>query len=141
MASRREQIFEAIRVKLATIVGITTYRSRQTALSRAEGAAIVVRPAFPPAGEDVVNRNNDLSERELTVLVEVIVRGEGADSAADPYCVSAQAKVMEDQTLGGLCLRMREGRTLWHMDDADLDACIVSTPYEIDYRTTATTLV
>ncbi|MGH8569986.1 MAG: hypothetical protein ACREXX_18860 [Gammaproteobacteria bacterium] len=63
MASRREQIIEAIRVKLATIPGITTYRSRLTAITRAEGPAIVVRPAQPPAGEVVVKRNNDLLAR------------------------------------------------------------------------------
>lgn len=140
MASRREQIIEAIRVKLATIPGITTYRSRFTAITRGEGPAIAIQPAPPPMGEEVVKRNNDLSERELMVLVEVIVRGAAADQIADPYCVSAHAKVMEDQTLGGLCLYLREAGTQWFMDDADLDACIVSTRYRIHYRTTATTL-
>lgn len=140
MASRREQILEALRVKLATIVGITTYRSRLTAINRTEGAAIVVRPAQPPLGEDIVKRNNELSERELTVLVEVIARGAIADQVADPYCVSAHAKVMEDQTLGGLCLLLRETGTQWFMDEADLDACIVSTRYTIHYRTAANTL-
>lgn len=140
MASRREAIIEAIRVKLATIPGITTYRSRLTAINRAESPAIIVRPALPPQGEDVVKRNNGLSERELTVLVEVLARGATADQIADPFCVSAQAKVMEDQTLGGLCLYLREAGTQWFMDDADLDACIVSTRYTIYYRTTANTL-
>lgn len=140
MASRRERIIEAIRVKLATIPGVTTYRSRLTAINRAEGAAIIVRPALPSMGEEIVKRNNDLSEREFTVLVEVIARGETADQVADPFCVSAQAKVMEDQTLGGLCLFLREAGTQWFMDDADLDACIVSTRYTIHYRTFANTI-
>ncbi|MGH9202111.1 MAG: hypothetical protein ACRD2A_12855, partial [Vicinamibacterales bacterium] len=72
--------------------------------------------------------------------VEVVARGAAADQIADPYCVSAQAKVMEDQTLGGLCLYLREAGTQWLMDDADLDACLVSTAYTIHYRTIATTL-
>lgn len=140
MASRREQIIEAIRVKLATIVGITTYRSRLTAINRAEGAAIVVRPAVPPLGEEVVKHNNDLSERELTVLVEVVARGAVADQVADPYCVSAHAKVMEDPTLGGLCLLLREAGTQWLLDEADVDAVVVSMRYLISYRTVANTL-
>ncbi|MCI0430267.1 MAG: hypothetical protein L0210_06970 [Rhodospirillales bacterium] len=140
MASRREQIIEAIRVKLATIPGITTYRSRLTAITRGDSSAIVVRPALPPFGEEVVKRNNDLSERELMVIVEVVARGETADKVADPFCVSAHAKVMEDQTLGGLCLYLREVSTHWLMDDADLDVCVVSTRYRIHYRTAANTL-
>jgi hypothetical protein len=140
MASRREQIIEAIRVKLATIVGVTVYRSRITAINRGEGVAIVIRPAPPPLGEEVTQRNNDLSERELLVAVEIIARGAIPDQVADPFSVSAHAKVMEDQTVGGLCLRMRELGTQWFLDDADLDACIVSTRYLIHYRTVANTL-
>lgn len=136
MASRREQIIEAIRVKLATIPGITTYRSRLTAVARSESPAIVVQAVK----ETVTKRNNDLSERELEVDVEVITRGQTPDQVADPYAVSAQAKVMEDQTLGGLCLRLREVGTQWLMSEADFDAVIVSTRYLIDYRTTAKTL-
>ena len=135
MASRREQILEAIRIKLAAIPGITTYRSRLTAITRTDGPAIVLQ-AFK---ETVTKRNNDLSERELEIDVEVIARAQTPDQAADSYAVSAQAKVMEDQTLGGLCLRLREVGTQWLMTEADLDAVIVSTRYLIDYRTTATT--
>lgn len=136
MASRREQIIEALRVKLATIPGITAYRSRLAAITRAESPAIVVQGVK----ETVTKRNNDLSERELEVDVDVIARGQTPDQTADAFCVLAQAKVMEDQTLGGLCLRLREVGTQWLMVEADLDAVIVSTRYMIDYRTTATTI-
>ncbi|MDQ3562859.1 MAG: hypothetical protein M3436_01540 [Pseudomonadota bacterium] len=136
MASRREQIIEALRVKLATIPGITTYRSRLTAITRAEGPAIVLQPAE----EQITKRNNDLSERELNVQVEVIARGQTPDQAADAYAVSAQAKVMEDQTLGGLCLLLREQGTQWLMVESDLDAVVVSTRYTIHYRTAANTI-
>ena len=137
MASRREQIIEAIRAKLATISGITTYRSRLTAFSRAESPAIVVRPEK----EDIVKRNNDLSERELVVVLDVIARGTTPDSTADQYCVSANAKIMEDENLGGLTLFTREIGTVWEMpQDTDLDAVVVSMRYLIGYRTVAKTL-
>lgn len=137
MASRREQVLEAIRVKLATLSGITTYRSRLTAFSRAESPAIVVRAEK----EDIVKRNNDLSERELTLLVDVVARGPTPDSIADQYCVSAHAKVMEDETLGGLTLFTREIGTVWEMpQDTDFDAVVVSIRYLIGYRTVAKTL-
>jgi hypothetical protein len=137
VASRREQIMEAIRAKLATLSGITTYRSRLTAFSRAESPAIVVRPEK----EDIVKRNNDFSERELVVVVDVIARGAVPDTIADQYCVSAHAKIMEDETLGGLTLFTREIGTVWEMpQDTDLDAAVVPMRYLISYRTVAKTL-
>jgi hypothetical protein len=138
MASRREQIMEAIRVKLATLSGITVYRSRLTALSRAESPAIVVRPEK----EDIVKRNNDLSERELVLVIDVIARGAVPDSIADQYCVSAHAKIMEDETLGGLTLFTRELGTVWEMpQDTDVDAVVIPMRYLVSYRTAAKTLV
>lgn len=128
---------EAIRVKLATLSGITTYRSRLTAFSRAESPAIVVRAEK----EDILKRNNDLSERELTLLVDVVARGPTPDSIADQYCVSAHAKIIEDETFGGLALFTREIGTVWEMpQDTDLDAVVVSMRYLIGYRTEAKTL-
>jgi hypothetical protein len=128
---------EAIRAKLATLSGITTYRSRLTALSRAESPAIVVRPEK----EDIVKRNNDLSERELVLVVDVIARGAIPDSIADQYCVAAHAKIMEDESLGGLTLFTREIGTVWEMpQDTDLDAVVIPMRYLIGYRTVAKTL-
>jgi hypothetical protein len=136
MASRREQIMEAIRVKLATISGITTYRSRLTALSRAESPAIVVRWEK----DDVVKRNNDLSEHELIVVVDVIARGAIPDSIADQYCVSAHAKIMEDENVGGALFITHLGDVCEMPQDTDLDAVVVPMRYLISYRTIANTL-
>jgi hypothetical protein len=137
MASRREQIMEAVRVKLATISGVTTYRSRLTAFSRAESPAFVLRPEK----EDITKRNNDFSERELVLVIDVIARGAIPDSIADQYCVSAHEKIMEDETLGGLTLFTREIGTVWEMpQDTDLDAVVIPMRYLIAYRTVAKTL-
>jgi hypothetical protein len=137
MASRREQIMEAIRAKLATISGVSTYRSRLTAFSRAESPAIGLRWEK----DDVTKRNNDLSERELVVVIDVIARGAVPDSIADQYCVSAHAKLMEDETLGGLTLFTRPIGDVCEMpQDTDLDAVVVVMRYLISYRTTAKTL-
>ncbi len=136
MASHREQIIGAILTKLGGVSGVGLYRSRFTALSRGESPAIVVRPEK----EDIVKRNNDLSEREMILVVDVIARGAVPDSVADQYCVSAHAKVIEDETLGGLTLFTRETGTVWEMQDADLDAVVVSMRYLIGYRTVAKTL-
>lgn len=136
MASLCEQIIVAALAKVATVSGATVYRSRWTALSRAESPAIVVRPEK----EDIVNRNNDLSERELVVVVEVVARGATPDSVADQHCVAAHNALMQDQTLGGKALLMRELGTVWEMQDADTDAVVVSRRYQFNYRTPANAL-
>lgn len=137
MASRREQIIEAILGQLEEISGVGVYRSRLTALSRAESPAIVVRWEK----DDVTKRNNDLSERELVVVVDVIARGAVPDSVADQYCVSGHAKVMEDENIGGALFTRPMGDVCEMPQDTDLDGVVVSMRYLIGYRTTAKTLV
>lgn len=136
MASLCEQIIVAALEKVATVSGATVYRSRWTALSRAESPAIVVRPST----EEVVKRNNDLAERELLLLIEVVARGATPDSVADQYCVAAHNALMQDQTLGGKALLMRELGTVWEGLDADTDAVVVVRRYQINYRTPANAL-
>jgi hypothetical protein len=136
VASRREQIMEAIRAKLATLSGITVYRSRLTALSRAESPAIVLRWEK----DDVVKRNNDLSEHELVVVADVIARGAVPDSIADPYCVSTHAKIMEDENVGGALSLRHLGDVCEMPQDTDLDAVVIPMRYLISYRTIANTL-
>ena len=128
---------EAIRAKLATISGVSTYRSRLTALSRAESPAIVLRWEK----DDVVKRNNDLSEHELVVVVDVIARGAVPDSIADQYCVSAHAKIMEDENVGGALFTRPMGDVCEMPQDTDLDAVVIPMRYLIGYRTMAKTLV
>ena len=135
MASRREQIIGAILAKLGAVSGVGLYRSRLIALSRADSPAIVLRWEK----DDVVKRNNDLSEREMVVVVDVIARGAVPDSVADQYCVSAHAKVMEDENIGG-ALFTRPMGDVCEMQEADLDAVVVSMRYLIGYRTAAKTL-
>jgi len=135
VASRREQIIGAILAKLGAVSGVGLYRSRLIALSRADSPAIVLRWEK----DDVVKRNNDLSEREMVVVVDVIARGAVPDSVADQYCVSAHAKVMEDENIGG-ALFTRPMGDVCEMQEADLDAVVVSMRYLIGYRTAAKTL-
>lgn len=136
MASKCEDIIQAVLAKVQTVSGVTVYRSRWTAISRSESPAIVVRPEK----EDIVKRNNDLSERELTLVVEVIARGTVPESVADQYCVSAHTKIMEDQTFSGKALLTREIGTVWESQEADLDAAVVLKRYLLCYRTVANTL-
>ncbi len=136
MPSRHEQILAAVVTKLGTIGGVPVHRSLLRALARQDS------PAFVVQGEKwhVAKRNNDLSERELVFAVKVIARGQQPDALADGYCVSAHAKVMEDQTLGGLTLLLREIDGAWAMEEADLDAVVVSMRYLCQYRSLSTTL-
>lgn len=136
MASKCEQIVGAVFALIDALPAVGAYRSRLTALSRADSPAIVVRAEK----EDIVKRNNDLSERELVLVVDTIARGAAPDSVADQYRVAAHGAIMADETLGGLTLFTREIGTVWEMQDADLDAVVVSMRYLISYRTIAKTL-
>lgn len=132
MASRHEQILAAVATKLGTLTpSVPVYRSLLRALTREESPAIVVE------GEkwDVVKINNDLAERELVFRVRVIARGQTPDSVADEIVAAAHQKILEDTNLGGLTLFLREIGGGWAMEEADLDAVVVTMRFMAQYRT------
>lgn len=139
MSSVREQILIALATKLAAVSGVTVYRSRQSAIARIEGSAILIQPKHEPVEKRASNPGG-LVLRDMTIDVSVIVRGDPADSIADPIIVSTHAIVMADPTLGGLCSQVIEHSTEWMFDEADLTAAEVIIAYQIRYQTSANDL-
>ncbi len=136
MASKREQILAALKTQLATLTGVSVYRSRLTAATREEGLVIVLSWDT----DTVEKRSNALLDWQLSLRVAVIARGAVPDSVADSTAVAAHAKVMEDENLGGLCLGIEPLVQELEMAEADQDAGMITLRYLIRYRTHRKTL-
>jgi hypothetical protein len=132
MASRREAIILAVRAKLealATVPASHVYRSRETAVTREESPAVVLRKDRDPAPE---NRNVD--EHRLHFVVEIYTRGEDAEADADPIEVEIHAALMVDRTLGNKCILLEAGDTIFAGANADLPAHCTEMHFSALYR-------
>lgn len=136
MSSIREQILQAMVVLADTVPGVTVYRSREAALARAEGTAILVRWKHDP----VITQMAGFATRDLLVEVTVIARGQIPDQVADPSVVAMHAAISANQTLGGLCARIIEEETLADFEVADQNAVAIVVTYRVRYLTAATSL-
>ncbi len=134
MASKREQILEAIKTALtgSATLGATVYRSRVTPLARGESPAVIVEPV-----RNDVEQNTSLPtlDHSMQVRVAVIVRGEIPDQLADPVINAAHSAIMADLTLGGLAIDVQPGETEFTMQDADQPVGVIFSIYIVRYRT------
>ena len=109
MTTKREQILSAIATALATTAGVSgrVYRSRVTAMQRAESPAIVIEPI-----SDTPTQNTSLPTLDwrMRVRVTVIVRGDVPDQLAYPIIESMHAKMVADLTLGGYAIDVQPRR-------------------------------
>jgi hypothetical protein len=136
MNTAREAMLNALQSLCAPLVLGGVYRSREAALARAEGPAIVIRPD----NEAVEFKAGVLAMRDLTVTMEVIARGQVPDQIADPIVAAMHAKVMADPTLGGRVARTIEDGTKWEFEEADMNAVSVQVRYKLRYLTAANSL-
>lgn len=136
MSTHRESILEAMQVLLGTLAGVVVYRSREAALARTEGPAILLRPEE----ETVENQAARLTVRDLIVSVTVIARGPVADRIADPILQALHTVLAADQTLGGRVARLIEEGTKWDFEVADQNAVAVEVRYRLRYLTPVTSL-
>ena len=132
MTTKREQIMQAIVAALDGVadVGSNIYRSREEALTRADVPALIVMADNEDPNENV----SGLTEKRLTIVVGVFVRGDVPDMLADPIVESVHAKLMAEPTLGGLAMDISEGGTGWDMEEADQTALIVNMRFVVWYR-------
>lgn len=130
-ASIREQIVAYMASALGTVAGAGVYRSRQSAVDRLDGPAILVQPK----DERVENRHTGIAIRDLTVEIVLIYRSDTPDSSADATIQSMASALTRDQTLGGLADRIIEDGTEWRYEEADLTAMEVSLIYRVRYMT------
>lgn len=128
----RSGILSALQALItAANVGAAVYRSRETALARSEGAAILIRPEDEP----VVKQTQNLAIRDLTVCFTVLARGQIPDEVADPIIGAMHAALCADQTLGGRVARILENGTRWEFEEADQDAVAAEVRYTLRYMT------
>jgi hypothetical protein len=139
MATKREQILSAIATALATTAGVSgrVYRSRVTAMQRAESPAIVIEPI-----SDTPTQNTSLPTLDwrMRVRVTVIVRGDVPDQLADPIIESMHAKMVADLTLGGYAIDVQPDEVTYNMFDSDQPAGVIFNDYIVQYRTSVASL-
>jgi hypothetical protein len=137
--SVRENILKALETNLASVQNATVYRSRQTALARSEGSAILLEPENEQVEKRASNPGG-LVLRNFLVDLSVLARGDPADGIADPIITAAHVSIMADPTLGNLCSQIIEHSTEWKFEEADLTAVEVLIRYQIRYATTTNDL-
>jgi hypothetical protein len=139
MTTKREQVLSAIATALATTAGVNgrVYRSRVTAMQRAESPAIVIEPI-----SDTPTQNTSLPTLDwrMRVRVTVIVRGDTPDQLADPIIESMHAKMVADLTLGGYAIDVQPDEVTFNMFDSDQPAGVIFNDYIIQYRTSVASL-
>jgi hypothetical protein len=139
MATKREQILTAITTALAGTAGVNgrVYRSRVTAVQRAESPAIVVEPI-----SDTPTQNTSLPTLDwrMRVRVSVIVRGDVPDQLADPVIESMHANMVADLTLGGYAIDVQPDEVSFNLVDADQPAGVIFNDYIVQYRTSVASL-
>jgi hypothetical protein len=139
MTTKREQILSAIASALASTAGVSgrVYRSRVTAMQRAESPAIVIEPI-----SDTPTQNTSLPTLDwrMRLRVTVIVRGDTPDQLADPIIESMHSKMVADLTLGGYAIDVQPDEVTYNMLDADQPAGVIFNDYIIQYRTTVASL-
>lgn len=131
--TKREQILEAIKSALTGTaqVGSRIYRSRAEAYTRDEVPAIAVDWPGDPARALTMAK----TEWTLRVNVTVLVRGSVPDQLADPIVESLHAKIMADESLGGLSHGIAPVGVQFRLDEADLTAGEIVCAYDVTYRT------
>lgn len=134
MTTKREQILNQIATTLAPTAGITgrIYRSRVSALARAESPAVVVEPI-----RDDVEQNTSLPTLDwtLTVRVAIIVRSLVPDQAADAIVEDMHSRIMADLTVGGYAIDVQPDAVSFDLVEADQPAGVISSNYLVRYRT------
>lgn len=134
MATRREQILAQIATTLASTAGVSgrVYRSRATAVARAESPAIIVEPVT-----DTAQQVTSLPKLDWTLRVRVVVVSRSANSYTDADSVieSMHSLLMADLTLGGIAIDVQPVLTSFDFIDADQPAGVFSNEYDVKYRT------
>lgn len=137
---KREQILAAIVTTLAGTTGVSTriYRSRQEAFARNEAPCLLIEPGIDTPSEDQVST----CKIDWRMPVDIIVHTRGAipEQLAGPIIESLHTKLMADETLGGLVMRIWPGPVNHQREQADATAGWTTCTYVVRYRTRVTDL-
>ena len=135
MASKREDILDAIKTALAGTTGVSTriYRSRVIPLAqRSELPALLISWT-----NDAAEQNTSLPTLDwsLNVVVTVLSSGDVPDEQADATVVSMHAKMCADLTLGGEAIDIQPSDVTFEAIDGDQPIGAINCNYIVRYRT------
>lgn len=133
MATRREQILQAVKTRLAALsgLGITgVHRSRADKFAGSEAPALNLMPD----SEDPSEVSQGFTDARLQVEVQVYHRGTEADRLADPIVEAVHAAMLGEPTIGGLAIDVTEAGTSWDFEEADRTALLVRMRFVIWHR-------
>ena len=135
MASKREDILDAIKTALAGTTGVSTriYRSRTIPLAqRSQLPALIIEWS-----DDSAEQNTSLPTLDwsLNVTVTVLSSGDVPDQQADNTIVSVHAKMMADLTLGGEAIDIQPTTVNFEAIDGDSPIGVTSMGFLVRYRT------
>lgn len=129
--SAREDILVYLAGRLATVTGVTVFRSRESAVAREEGVVLILKPEE----ESVTKVGNGIVARDLVVSITAIARAAVPDTTIDPILANIQTAILGDVTLGGKAAACIEQSTRWNFEVADQTALVVEVRYSIKYLT------
>lgn len=131
--TKREQIIEAISVKLKTMTSILStkvYRSRQNPYSGSKFPYITIEPVV-----DIIDQNNfAYSDFDLEVNVSLFQSGPEPDKAADHIIEEIWQKIMSDLTLSGLAQDVRIKSLNYEFEDGEKNFVRATYAVQIKYR-------
>lgn len=128
-------------LSVTNAVPAIVFRSREAAVNRDEGSALIVQPVNEPV--ETRTRGMDLTVRELTIKLTVLARSSKtltADQAADLVIEPAHKILMQDITLGARAAGVFEHSTEWTFETADQTAVAMEVLYSVKYQTRASDL-
>ena len=135
MASKREDILDAIKTALANTTGVGTriYRSRTLPLAQSSQLPSLIIEWSNDAAEQ--NTSLPTLDWSLSVTVTVLSSGDVPDEQADATVVSAHAKLMADLTLGGESIDIQPTNVTFEAIDGDSPIGVTGMGYTVRYRT------
>jgi|TARA_Y100000289_G_C3894435_1_gene135685 hypothetical protein len=139
MATVREQILSRIKTALTGTLNVGTriYRSRLEAFARNELPAIQIMP-ITDTGDQALGGAK--LEWDLTVRIQVIVRGATPDVVADDIVADMHNKLTADPQLGGYALDIQPQTVNFLLESAEGGAGAIQCDYLVTYRTDAKNL-
>lgn len=118
MTTIRDRILMAVADALvgASIAGVSVVtRSREIAIRRDDGNALVVRPK----SDDVTRKSTQVDEHRFMFEVQVYSRGDPWDAVAEPILALAHAALFANAPLLALVSDLRSSSTSFESQDGD----------------------
>lgn len=141
MSSRQLQIVDAVIAKLAA-----------TPLANIGAGNVCTDPDYPwqmgdlPAvavylGDETVSRALiGMDDRQLTLKIKLASRSSDPPHLADQTMLDIHGRIMNDTSLGGLALDIANQAITRSRDVMEAPVLLIELDYQIDYRTTNTSL-